>query len=159
MNIWIQRQPTKWSCLSTSFAILLGVPVAELHEMLGHDGSEIYYPGEQEPKCRRGFHPQEFISLLMDMGIAVVTFEALPVSTVRGTTFTHYPYEVQRAQERFDRILSKYVGVICGKSEKGNLHAVAWDGFGAICPTQGRRIDLSGFEVECFFAVIDLRSS
>ena len=67
--------PNAWSCLPTSFAMAIGYPVEDLITLIGHDGSPIQWPQFPEPKCRRGFHHQECVSAVWNLGFATTQFE------------------------------------------------------------------------------------
>src|SRR5260221_108718 len=89
----LQKQPNRWSCLPTAFAMVLDISVKEVITEIGHDGSEIVYPNLEEPKCRRAFHIQELIDFAISIGVSVVPIEPLPSSYIeieepRIITFT-----------------------------------------------------------------------
>ena len=56
----------------------LDVPVAELIESIGHDGSEIIWPDLPDPMCRRGFHSQELIEECLRRGRSCTPIEWYP---------------------------------------------------------------------------------
>ena len=70
----IQKQPNRWSCLPTSFAMILDVDVNELIRKIGHDGSEILWPNLEEPYCRRAFHIEEIAMVCYGLGYYLVWF-------------------------------------------------------------------------------------
>ena len=98
----LYKQPSKWSCLPTSFAMVTRTPLSELMLYLGHDDE-------------RGFHPEELFAWALTKGWAFVAF--YPASEVEGTDdysgFKRVPV---------DELLKDYSGVMMGKD-----HAVAWD--------------------------------
>lgn len=59
------KQPNRWSCLPTAFALATGHSVQWMFDAIGHDGSEIVWPDLPEPQCRRAFHIQECIFALL----------------------------------------------------------------------------------------------
>ena len=75
----LQLKPNKWSCAVTAFAMALHVPVQELIQEIGHDGSEIVFPELEEPMRRRGFHSQELIYAAWKRGFTVTPIELMPV--------------------------------------------------------------------------------
>jgi hypothetical protein len=77
----IQKQPNRWSCLPTAFAIALDVDVNLFIKHIGHDGSEFIWPEMPEPMRRRAFHIQECLDIAMKLGFAPVQVEANPIST------------------------------------------------------------------------------
>ena len=46
-------------CMLYSFAMVLDVEPDYIIELLGHDGTEIFWPELREPKCYKGFHITE----------------------------------------------------------------------------------------------------
>ena len=115
-------QPNRWSCLITSFAMVMETSVSELVKELGHDGSELVRPGP-EPLCRRGFHPQELIQICAhSRGYAVETLEPRP--RFEDNIRVKVPF------------LMVGIGILL--SER---HAVAWDG--------DRILDPSGLVAPC----------
>lgn len=53
------KSTDKWTCLLDSFAMCLDIDPAIITKELGHDGSQIIWPGHYDPYCRRGFHIDE----------------------------------------------------------------------------------------------------
>lgn len=121
-----QVSPNWYTCLPTAFAVALGVPVRDLFRELGHDGSEIVFPQEPEPLCRRAFHAQEFFGPCLRRGYAPVHVEAVPITEANGEKFvvaftnTHI--------ERLTAYMETYSGVVIGDKPNGTCHALAWDG-------------------------------
>lgn len=105
----------KHSCLLDSFAFLLGRHSTFLIQRLGHDGLE------------NGFHTQEMIEVLLDLGWAVTHIERKPIAVNPITGLTRkIHFEDRSADRRFtDRLWDKS-GVLTGQNSKGVPHAVAW---------------------------------
>lgn len=59
--------------------MVLDIPVADLMEAIGHDGSEIVFSGAEEPRCRRGHHVQECVEQCLKRGYAASRIELFPV--------------------------------------------------------------------------------
>jgi hypothetical protein len=121
----LQRNPNRWSCLPTAFAIALDVPVAEVIKRIGHDGSEVAFRGQREPNCRRGFHIQECIEVALSLGIAVTPVEAFPR---HAPAFDVNPVVIsfpQGNEARFRRTIEESRGVITGRGLY-TQHAVAY---------------------------------
>jgi hypothetical protein len=74
-NLALQLSPNRWSCIPTSFAMVFGIPVQRIFDKLKHDGSEILFPGLEEPLCRRSFHIQEMIDVGYTLGRYVLVLE------------------------------------------------------------------------------------
>lgn len=137
-----------WSCLPCSFAIALNIPVSEFINMLGHDGSEEVY--EELPGVKAGFHEQECIEVVQNLGYACTPIEIVPQmmpkpnGPVRPVWFR--PEQLTADPEdwnwqRFKRHLEGTRGVITGAKKRINSdeiigHAVAW--YEQIYDPQGR---------------------
>jgi hypothetical protein len=76
------RQPNRWSCLPTAFAIALDVSYDSIIKAIGHDGSKKIWPGLPEPRCRRSFHIREMIDVCYDLRYAVIEVDKQPISVV-----------------------------------------------------------------------------
>jgi len=70
-----QQQPNRASCLATSFAMCIGIPVEKVFQLLKHDGTEICFPQLDIPNCYRGFHPCELIWIAHNHNLAVSIFQ------------------------------------------------------------------------------------
>jgi hypothetical protein len=152
----LQRSPSDWACLPTSFAMVLDMPVLSLLEKLGHDGSEIIWPMLSNPHNRRSFHIQEMIDLCWDLGKLVVMFQTKPCNS----PYPHIePVDVpmrSNTQERFKNLI-QHPGVFTGSTIGGTGHAVAWDG-DKIYDPKGKiysNFKDAKFLIETFWAVID----
>jgi hypothetical protein len=118
----------RWSCLPTAFAIAIGWKVDEFILHIGHDGSQVVWPGLNEPSRRRGFHVQECIDVLSRAGYAVTPFEMFPCITPAFTVPAYtivYGGSPEAAMRRFRDLVHRTNGVITGH---GNVtgHAVAY---------------------------------
>jgi hypothetical protein len=147
----IQIQPNTFSCLITSFAIVLGTPVKKLIDEIGHDGSEIWWPNADEPMNKRGFHLQEIVDCCYKRGYTVTTIEPRPV--------LHSP-ELNQSKEivllidihkRLSNYMSGNIGVLTGLNSCNNRHAIAWIENQAFDPATGKSIDLNVFSIQYFY--------
>lgn len=145
----LQKQPNEWSCLPTAFAMVLDIPVTEIFETLGHNGSEIIFPDEPEPYCRRSFHIQELIDICMLRNIGVVAVELHPVSEAQGRQ-----YKVPVSDRRLDYYLVNYSGVLVGVGSAGKPHAVAWSGVRVFDPN-GTTYGISEFTINTFYLTVN----
>ena len=118
-----QQQPNSWSCLATSFAMVLDIPLKQLIEECGHDGSAIHWPSLGNPFCRRGFHIQELIRIAYNHGVGMVPFEAKPTSR---PPMDDRAISVNVAD--IWEIMEGNIGVLIGETCCGNGHAMAWNG-------------------------------
>ncbi len=152
-----QKQPNKWSCLPTAFAIVLGEPVDNIIKQIGHDGSEIIRPELGEPQCRKGFHIQECIKVALKYGIGVIHIDRYP-STIVNDTIVDAEYCYGNDLDLIIELMEKYDGVLLGKSFN-KPHAVAWsyDKKLIIDPKTGESYEYKHFYIETFLMFRDLR--
>jgi len=85
----LQKKPNRWSCSVTAFAMALHLPVEQLIDEIGHDGSEKIFTHLPEPMCRRGFHAQELIQVAWTNGYACTPIEMYPM--LKCEPFTGHP--------------------------------------------------------------------
>ena len=144
----LQKQPTRWSCLPTAFAMAMNKPVVEIFKAIGHDGSEILFPALEEPQNRRAFHIAECIRAAYMAGYAVTQFEVHPILSPDGIHTVDFeiipPFKMTSFGVATGRPLGKFL-----------RHAVAFEGTTAYDPN-GKQFDLRNqFRVDCYF-VFDL---
>lgn len=134
----LQKQPNRWSCLPTSFAMLLDVDVHEIFNYLGHDGSEVIWPDHPIQYRHRGFHIQEMYHFALSKGHTVTPY---------GPKIGQHPPGMEREatfvikDERLIELLHFYNGVLTGRTENGSHHALAYFGNSYFDPTSGERYD------------------
>ena len=75
----LQKKPNRWSCSVTAFAMAIDIPVQQLINDIGHDGSEKIFTHLPDPMCRRGFHSQELIQIAWQYGFACTPLEMYPM--------------------------------------------------------------------------------
>lgn len=149
------RNQNHWGCLLASAAMVLDKHPDVLTELIGHDGSEIIFPGLPEPARRRGFHVQEIIECAHAYGYAVTPIDALPISTPNG--FNEYP--VPLGLERFKKHLN-VPGIFTGRARKWG-HACAWDGCETMYDPRGRLVsdlETPDFKIETFWRFDKIKS-
>lgn len=122
----IQRTPNPWSCLAASFASCLNLTTNELCKLIGHDGSQILWPGLPEPQKRRSFHPQEMIDVALRLGHTVTPIEARPLFQVRGTPERFEVEFPDGVAYRLNEHLNRGSGVLTGLNLASRPHAVVW---------------------------------
>ncbi len=152
-----QLQPNSWSCLLTSFAMAYDMPVVDLVDLVGHDGSEIYWPTLMPPNNRRGFHIQELIMAGNALGFTVTPFEPRPVLISADQMFQGHPMPINQDRwlERFTAIMAISRGVVTGETARGSRHAVAWN-MGKVFDPSGQINNLDdGFQIQCYWRVIE----
>lgn len=148
MQIQIQIQPNKWSCLPTAFAMAIDVPVAKVIEDICHDGSKIIFPEYDDPFCRRSFHIQELTDICLKRGFAVVPIENQPISEAKN-----HQYNVPVHNKRLEYYLVNYTGVLIGMIQTDRPHAVAWNGHRILDPN-GTDYNVIDFRIDIFFLII-----
>lgn len=113
-----------WNCLLGAVSMLIGVPIDILEGAIGHDGSEIIHPEYPEPACRKGFHIQEIIDMLIDYyGMYLTPIEARPVQIINEADSKIW--ELPVSEDRFMSYLISERGILIGKNPSGFYHAVA----------------------------------
>lgn len=139
-------QPNSWSCLPTAFAMILQCEPREIFEIIDHDGSEILYPDQPDPNCRRGFHLQEMFDVSVHFLQYPVVIEPVPHVLV-GEVMRPIPMP----ENRFEHYLQLRPGVLLGCHETGKNHAVAWDGDKVFDP-RGQKYEIDEFNIDVFIA-------
>ena len=108
----------------------LGMPVAELIEQVGHDGSAIVFPEKNPPADRRGFHSQEMIRVALDVGMTATPIELFPrlgSNEAGGHPLIVYLGRDGEANwDYFEKFIVCGKGVMEGSTEFGHNHAVAF---------------------------------
>jgi hypothetical protein len=143
----LRSQPNNWSCLLTSFGIVLDVQDSKLIELIGHDGSEIIYPDNPEPHNHRGFHIQEMIMAAYKLGFMVTPFE--PRASLREV----HKFRSIVIEQDIESILWANTGVLTGMNKFNQRHAIAWDGIRVYDPGGLIIKTLEDFQIECFWTV------
>lgn len=123
--MYLIRSPRRGWCMPTAFAMCVGCTPEAIVELIGHDGHEVIAPDLEEPSCYRGFHDQELVLALLDMGYSTTMIECNPQMIVLDSkTVDVFPDD-----SRFwTALYNCRQGVIMGSGLHGILHAVAWDG-------------------------------
>jgi hypothetical protein len=128
----------------------LDISLEEALKLIGHDGSDIWWPELPEPLRRRSFHIQEMVDLAYRLGKAVIPIEASPtVCPQLGGPVKPVPMpDVLRIQQ----YMVGNVGVLTGMGVVGR-HAVAWDGSCVLDPCSVTQ----EFRPDTFYLVKELR--
>lgn len=125
-----QKSPNSWSCLLTAFSIALQVPIENLINMIGHDGSEVTHAGLPEPLNRRGFHPQELIKVCLEQNLSATYIEMIPLSVPKYSSNVYYQPRIFDTGNWnwFRKNLFSTNGVIECRTAVGSGHAMAYEG-------------------------------
>ena len=142
-------------CLLASFAMVMDAnPDQWVKDFLGHDGTE-RINSDPEPWCFRGFHPQEFVEIIVNVyGYPVTMFSKIPKIMRFGGKVTD-----GRPCHEWKHYIRNNKGVVCGVTNSGVGHAVA-NFEGMFYDPRGQVYDWSdihdkNFEPEHFFLVGD----
>ena len=121
----------------------MDVPLKELLNIVGHDGSEIAWPHLPEPMRRRAFHPGECISAAYSLGFACTEFDLEARLSPDGSNIIDVKINMPLG-----------VGVAYGRPKGKFLrHAIAVSGWTAYDPN-GTSYDLQNhFRTERFWAI------
>ena len=118
------KQPNPWSCYPAAVSMLTGIPIEELIEEIGHDGSKVIDPSIKVPANREAFIGCEMALALLNFGWAIVPIYAAP-SNPDKTLRTGWP-DIEGLQDVLVDYCDKIV-VIAQRREKEHEHAYAWD--------------------------------
>jgi hypothetical protein len=118
------RQPNGWSCMATSFAMVLDTTVEEIFKYTGHDGSAVAFPSLNDPHCRRGHTLYEMVHFALTKGKAIVPFQP---------TYAHMSLHSGEQQdvllnpELIDQLYAQSNMVLLGRMPNGSSHAAVWN--------------------------------
>jgi hypothetical protein len=148
--VFIQRSPNRWSCLPAAAAMVMDVPLVDVLNMIGHDGSDIYWPSYPEPYRRRAFHIQEIIEIGLRLQWAFTPIEPKPFSwpPINGerTAIAQPACTQWDSQERLLTHLFNRRAILLGIGPHGGHHAVACDNQRVFDPN-GLEYQLSTFKI------------
>ncbi len=120
----LQKQPNRWSCWPTAFAMVADVPVEKFFETIRSNGSQIIFPELPEPLNRRSFAFNELLACMVEFGYSctpiITEFEQGPKDTDCSMVYMLLPGTIERYMQDYD-------GVITGFLPSGAGHAVAWN--------------------------------
>jgi hypothetical protein len=120
------RNPNSWSCLPAAIASVMEWSLEDLITQIGHDGSEITHAGLPDPLCRRGFHPQEIIKVLIQYEMAVTRIELHPTA-VPQMNAGEKQFDTGGWDWYLENLLTSY-GIIDCRTSVGTGHAMAYHG-------------------------------
>jgi hypothetical protein len=120
----LQWNPNSWSCLPTAFAMVIGMPVSEFIELVGHDGSTEPWDG-----YKIGFHEQECIDIADSLGWYCTPIQRYP-TIIPCAVPPMEPVTIHFSignELRFANHLNTNGVFLGGILNTGIGHAVAWD--------------------------------
>lgn len=120
----LQTQPNRASCLATAFAMCMDIPVQEIFDDLGHEGTEIAFTNLEVPRCFRGFHSMELMECAFRRGYAVLEL-------TKEMHISHDDSTIKSYKSRFD--ILKYLANHCVVMTNSS-HAVAWNKYSVYDP-------------------------
>lgn len=124
----LQLQPNPWTCLATSFAMVLDRPVQDVFDWCGHNGSRpLWKTLEDERFNHAGHHIQELIDYAYVLGYSVTPIDVNPAYVHFIKTDEHpHLWSEEHCMGRFTRYLENNNGIIAGKIGFNYGHAVAY---------------------------------
>lgn len=146
------KQPNKWSCLPTAFAMILDIELDYILRYLGHDGSNIVDINSPEPFNRRSFHIQELQEFIWHHGFFLTPFEANPCLLIKDNFSPIFIRDIKKSNKIMKKLLRENMGVIIGEPQHNKKHAVAWNKR-LIYDPNGLRYPLEEFPIETFYIV------
>jgi hypothetical protein len=150
MNLLVQ--PNKWSCLTTSLAMLCDVSHDKIIEIIGHDGSEIIHPKMDEPYCRRSFAINELTKAALALGYALVEIEGTSLLSPTGLEVDAVPVTIPYWE---DDMLLNYDALLLGEGRSGISHAAAWNHQRSLVyDPNGSRYQINFFRRESFYIIV-----
>lgn len=124
-------------CMLYSAAMLLDTHPDVLASEIGHDGTEVKFPGLPPPMCYRGIHIQEILDCCLRRGYGLTPIQPLPRSCPQGEGVWALVYD--SPEPRFSEAIRDREGIILGKAANGGNHVFAWDGKMVLDPNGARK--------------------
>lgn len=122
------KQKNRYTCLVTSLAMLLDEDVEKLINLIGHDGSEIWFPDQSEPLNRRGHSTIEAVEVALTLGKALIEIPVNPGVYNEGNMSEYKTiYAGDEIEPRLKYYLKNYNAIIVGKTTRFSMHAAAWN--------------------------------
>lgn len=125
--------------------MVMDIPVQQIFNLMGHDGSELAWPHLKEPFCRRAFADTECVWAAYKLGWAVTMLPQVTVLTPDGSNVI----EVHLANFDF----ANHQGVAYGRMAGRYIrHSVAFRGAAGYDPSTGKEFDLQNqFRAESYY--------
>lgn len=129
--------------------MILDIPVADLLQELGHNGTAVWWPEAVGFKRQRGFHIQEMIDVCWKKGFSVTLIEHGPTAQPDE----HYEPKLYTTEETLMQRMQGYLDNNIGVITTGS-HAVAWDGKQIYDPGGSIYIMKPDFEIREFWLIL-----
>ncbi len=78
MELVTGRYP--WDCSTACAAMVFNKTLDEMETLVGHNGSEIFFPGEKEPECRQGVTMSEITDVGLKLGFGLIRMDINPIA-------------------------------------------------------------------------------
>ena len=116
-----------WDCSTACAAMAFDKTLEEMEELIGHDGGEIFFPGDQEPECRRGVTMSEIIDVGLRVGYGLIRMDVNPIAQHTEKS-TRYIYEDEDTRIEWIHSLGLptiWIGPFNSLSQ--SWHHIVWD--------------------------------
>lgn len=126
------KRTNRFSCVLDSFAMAAGVEPSRLIDLVGHLGYRVETDNEKNYTVPLGYHIQELIAPMMSLGFSVTPVELYPVTYDEGLESNRIIWfgtgedkDICNKRRLFDAMQNQK-GILTGRNQIGNGHAVAW---------------------------------
>lgn len=136
-----------WGCVINSFAYAADIPIQDLLDKVGHDGSQVVFPTLPEPFNRRGFSVGELTRVLLQhYDMAVVTLNR---QDYVYNSMSDYPYMVPNSN-----LIEDYVQ--CAKYTVSNDRHMCGVRYGTLYDSRGICTKLDEFNWDTLYLILSL---
>lgn len=146
----------KPQCLLYSAAMVLDITPSILILCLGHDGMEEWWPQYPDHRKYRSHSMQEMIDIALANDKALVPIHGCPMQSPAGACIDARP-TFESPVLRFKDAVKGRRAIIIGKTENGNPHAWAWDGYNLYDP-RGGRTSIEDISIEMAWVMFNINS-
>ncbi len=130
--------------------MVLDKSVEEIIRCIGHDGSDIFWPNQPEPKKRRGFGYTELTTVAYKFGYVFVPFM---FPDQYWSTSDEKPVEYYPPMSFENHLFENHDAVLIG-TPNDTTHAVAWDHVSkVIYDPNGHQYSRNQFKTNVFWMV------
>lgn len=149
-HLKLLTKPNRWTCLITAYAMVFDETIERLIELVGHDGSQVIWPNQDEPMRRAGHSHHEMQYVARRLGYYLADYKPCfgysPPGEIKLMT--------REFSEEWVEVLAAHKGVLSGSYHgRTNFHAVAWSE-GLIYDPTGHVSRINEFDPLYFHAAI-----